>query len=78
MQASNGNFYGTTEGGGNYNNGVVFEMSPAGVFTDLFDFDPNTDGAQPFSALIEVRTESCTVPRYMGEPTTLARFIPFL
>jgi uncharacterized repeat protein (TIGR03803 family) len=32
---------------------VVFEMSPAGAFTDLFDFDPNTDGAQPFSALIE-------------------------
>ena len=28
-------------------------MTPAGVFTDLHDFDPNTEGGQPFSALIE-------------------------
>jgi uncharacterized repeat protein (TIGR03803 family) len=53
MQASDGNFYGTTSGGGNYNNGVVFEMSPAGAFTDLFDFNPNTDGAGPFAALVQ-------------------------
>jgi uncharacterized repeat protein (TIGR03803 family) len=53
MQASDGNLYGTAEGGGKYNNGVVFEMSPAGAFTDLFDFDPNTDGAGPFAALVE-------------------------
>jgi uncharacterized repeat protein (TIGR03803 family) len=52
MQASDGNFYGTTVNGGN-NDGVVFEMSPAGAFTDLFDFDPNTDGAEPFSALVQ-------------------------
>jgi uncharacterized repeat protein (TIGR03803 family) len=52
MQASDGNFYGTTVNGGN-NEGVVFEMSPAGAFTDLFDFDPNTDGAEPFSALVQ-------------------------
>ena len=53
MQASNGNFYGSTVNGGQYGNGVVFEMSPAGVFTDLHDFDPNTEGGEPFSALIE-------------------------
>jgi uncharacterized repeat protein (TIGR03803 family) len=52
MQASDGNFYGTTVNGGN-NEGVVFEISPAGVFTDLFDFNPNTDGAEPFSALVQ-------------------------
>jgi uncharacterized repeat protein (TIGR03803 family) len=53
MQASDGNFYGSTVNGGQYGEGVVFEMSSAGVFTDLHDFDPNTEGGEPFSALIE-------------------------
>jgi uncharacterized repeat protein (TIGR03803 family) len=53
IEASDGNFYGTTVNGGQYGNGVVFEMSPAGVVTDLHDFDPNTEGGEPFSALIE-------------------------
>jgi uncharacterized repeat protein (TIGR03803 family) len=53
MQASNGNFYGSTVGGGQYGNGVVFEVSPAGAFTDLHDFDPNTEGGEPFSALVQ-------------------------
>ena len=52
MQASNGNFYGTTVNGGN-NEGVVFEISPAGVFTDLHDFDLSQDGGEPFSALVQ-------------------------
>jgi uncharacterized repeat protein (TIGR03803 family) len=52
MQASNGNFYGTTVNGGN-NEGVVFEVSPAGVFTDLDDFDLSQDGGEPFSALVQ-------------------------
>jgi uncharacterized repeat protein (TIGR03803 family) len=53
MQASDGNFYGTTFAGGQYGNGVVFEMSPAGAFADLHDFDPNTEGGEPFSALAQ-------------------------
>ena len=53
MQASDGNFYGTTVNGGQYGNGVVFEMSPAGAYTDLHDFDPNTEGGEPFSALVQ-------------------------
>jgi uncharacterized repeat protein (TIGR03803 family) len=53
MQASDGNFYGSTVNGGQYGNGVVFEMSPAGAFTDLHDFDPNSEGGEPFSALVE-------------------------
>jgi uncharacterized repeat protein (TIGR03803 family) len=53
MQASDGNFYGTTHNGGQYNDGVVFEVSPAGVFTDLHDFDPSQDGGGPLSALVQ-------------------------
>jgi uncharacterized repeat protein (TIGR03803 family) len=53
MQASDGNFYGATVNGGQYGNGVVFEVSPAGVFADLHDFDPNTEGGEPFSALVQ-------------------------
>ena len=52
MQASDGNFYGTTVNGGN-NEGVVFKVSPAGVFTDLHDFDLSQDGGEPFSALVQ-------------------------
>ena len=53
MQATNGNFYGSTVNGGMYGYGVVFEMSPAGSYIDLHDFDPNTEGGSPFSALVE-------------------------
>src|ERR1700722_19182376 len=52
MQASDGNFYGTTHNGGN-NDGVIFEVTPAGVFTDLHDFDPSQDGGGPLSALVQ-------------------------
>jgi uncharacterized repeat protein (TIGR03803 family) len=52
MQASDGNFYGTTYNGGN-NDGVVFKVSPAGVFTDLHDFDLSKDGGDSLSALVQ-------------------------
>jgi uncharacterized repeat protein (TIGR03803 family) len=52
VQASDGNFYGTTYNGGN-NDGVVFEVTPAGVFTDLHDFDLSQDGGDPLSALVQ-------------------------
>jgi uncharacterized repeat protein (TIGR03803 family) len=53
MQASDGNFYGTTYNGGQYGYGVVFEVSPTGIFTDLDDFDPYTDGGNALSALVQ-------------------------
>ncbi len=59
LQARDGNFYGTTYGGGRYNAGTVFKLTPAGVLTTLFDFNgvnnpPNpNNGSNPSAALIQ-------------------------
>ena len=52
VQATNGNFYGTTVGGGTSGScgvsgcGTVFEITPAGILTTLHNFD-GTDGSSP-------------------------------
>ena len=52
VQASNGNFYGTTIAGGAYNQGTIFEMTPDGALTTLHNFD-GADGASPWAGLIQ-------------------------
>lgn len=47
---SNGNYYGTTQGGGAFNFGTVFKITPAGVHTVLYNFH-GTDGKFPSSTL---------------------------
>ncbi len=46
VQATDGNFYGTTNNGGSYGNGTVFKITPEGKLTTLHNFD-NTDGINP-------------------------------
>jgi len=54
VQASDGNFYGTTDNDGTHNDGVVFEITPAGVYTVLHDFaGGTTDGNEPLGALVQ-------------------------
>ncbi len=62
VQANDGNFYGTTYGGGNTigatNNGegVVFQVTPSGTLTVIYNFCSQTnctDGALPVGALIQ-------------------------
>jgi uncharacterized repeat protein (TIGR03803 family) len=55
IQATNGSYYGTTYGGGEYGYGTVFKVTPAGKLTDLYSFCATTnctDGDYPQSALV--------------------------
>jgi uncharacterized repeat protein (TIGR03803 family) len=48
IQGSDGNFYGTTQGGGKYGQGTVFSLTPAGAQTVLYSFAGGPgDGAAP-------------------------------
>jgi len=55
MQASDGNFYGTTFGGGSEDAiwGSIFRLTQAGQHTTLYSFNGQPDGAYPVSALIQ-------------------------
>ena len=49
-RGTNGNFYGTTNSGGTYNSGTIFEISPQGKLTTLYSFCSETncaDGKAP-------------------------------
>ncbi len=52
IQASDGNFYGTTFQGGADNYGTVFKVTPEGTLTTLYSFD-NVMGAYPFSGVVQ-------------------------
>ena len=50
-KGNDGNFYGTTQEGGLYNDGTVFRVTPAGVLTTIYNFTNGTDGTGPAVAL---------------------------
>jgi uncharacterized repeat protein (TIGR03803 family) len=57
LQATGGNFYGTTGNGGNSTPcasgcGTVFKITPSGTLTTLHSFD-DTDGSVPYAGLIQ-------------------------
>jgi uncharacterized repeat protein (TIGR03803 family) len=53
LQATDGNFYGTTVSGGAADNGTVFRMTPEGTVTILHAFARGSDGAFPYAGLIQ-------------------------
>jgi uncharacterized repeat protein (TIGR03803 family) len=52
VQASDGNFYGTTQSGGANGDGTIFKITPKGTLTTLHSFD-GTDGTQPTGGLVQ-------------------------
>ena len=57
IQATNGNFYGTTYAGGGANSrGTVFKITPSGTLTTLYSFCPQSgcpDGSDPQAGLAQ-------------------------
>jgi uncharacterized repeat protein (TIGR03803 family) len=56
IQASDGNYYGTTTTGGAYGYGTIFRLTPSGTLTTLYSFCAQTscdDGATPSTPLVE-------------------------
>ena len=54
IQGTDGNFYGTTNFGGAYNDGTVFSLTPAGAITVLHTFSGiGGDGATPNAGLVQ-------------------------
>jgi uncharacterized repeat protein (TIGR03803 family) len=53
IQATDGNFYGTTIGGGTSGQGTVFKVTPSGLESILYSFTGGADGGVPQAALIQ-------------------------
>ena len=53
IQGTDGNFYGTTHGGGSNGDGTVFRITSGGFLTSLHSFNHTTDGTHPLATLIQ-------------------------
>jgi len=61
VQGRDGNYYGTTEGGGANNEGTVFEITAAGKLRTLYSFCSQgecLDGAAPFAGLVQATDQN--------------------
>jgi uncharacterized repeat protein (TIGR03803 family) len=88
MQASDGNLYGTTAGGGAYDTGTVYEISPAGDFRTIHSFCAKPgcpDGDTPYARLVEDANGNLYGTTYYGgangygnvfEITAARQFVP--
>jgi uncharacterized repeat protein (TIGR03803 family) len=53
VQATDGNFYGTTYEEGTNGYGTVFEITPSGALTTLYSFTGGNDGSYPWGGLMQ-------------------------
>jgi len=69
VQATNGNLYGTTFGGGANDSGTVFEITPAGKLTTLYSFCSQAncaDGAYAYAPLTQASNGAFYGTTYEG------------
>src|ERR1039458_2600712 len=76
IQATDGNFYGITEAGGDYGNGygTIFKITPNGTMTTLYSFDLDNlgssgGGSNPFAALVQAKDGNFYGTTSQGPPT---------
>jgi uncharacterized repeat protein (TIGR03803 family) len=65
LQATQGNFYGTTVRGGANTEGEIFEVTSTGTLTVFHDFD-STDGDEPVAGLIQATDGNFYGTTYAG------------
>src|ERR1017187_5954344 len=69
VQATNGYLYGTTFGGGTFNYGTVFKITPSGTLTTLYGFAGYpTDGAYPVAGLVQATNGAFYGTTWQGGP----------
>jgi uncharacterized repeat protein (TIGR03803 family) len=75
---SHGNLYGTTNQGGTWRGGCLFELSPAGKLTILHDFGEGTDGIAPDGSLVFSKGNLYGITGAGGENAegTVFKFVP--
>jgi len=69
VQATNGDFYGTTYSGGANDEGTVFTITPSGTLTTLYSFCSQsgcTDGANPYAGLVQATNGDLYGTTYSG------------
>lgn len=84
LEARDGNFYGTTSGGGInergetlLDHGTIFKMSPAGVLTTLVRFSDNgpaDKGATPYAGVVEGPDGQLYGPTFAGGTRKVGNF----
>jgi uncharacterized repeat protein (TIGR03803 family) len=72
MRASDGFFYGTTQGGGANDLGTIFQVDAAGALTVVHDFAAG-DGRQPPSDLLDGETATFTASTASAPMRTTGR-----
>jgi uncharacterized repeat protein (TIGR03803 family) len=69
IQGTDGNFYGTTSSGGANGQGTIFQLTPKGILTTLYNFCSLTacaDGSSPYEGLVQATNGTFYGTTYSG------------